>query len=117
MRNLLTFTSTLLILGCTSAPPQWTPREPASVISTAEDEPPSIQEGLAATDYRLLIRTALKSLQKKCNAPKHEPHMISAFQNQTSAELDISLLRRELIDILQSSGVTRKKFQRAGGIL
>lgn len=96
-----------LAFGCTSAPPQWTPREPSSVISTTEDEPPNIQEGLTAADYRLLIRTALKSLHKKCNAPKkYEPHMISSFHNQTSAELDISLLRRELIDILQTSGVT-----------
>lgn len=96
-----------LAFGCTSSPPQWTPREPSSVISTTEDEPPNIQEGLTAADYRLLIRTALKSLQKKCNASKkYEPYMISSFQNQTSAELDISLLRRELIDILQTSGVT-----------
>jgi hypothetical protein len=101
---IVTFIGTLA-LGCTSAPPQWTPREPSSVISTTEDEPPNIQEVLTAADYRLLIRTALKSLQKKCAAPKHEAHLLSAFQNQTSSELDISLLRRELIDILHANGV------------
>jgi len=102
--SLFTFISFLLVTsGCTSAPPVWQGRGTSSLVSpNTEDRPINIQEGLNVYDYRMLIAAALEKLAS-CKAPRNLPHMISNFENQTSSDLDLPLLKRELSDILHES--------------
>lgn len=91
--------------ACTSAPPTWVGRGSASIVTPASEDPEiNIQEGLNAHDYRALISTALKSLAKCNRASKNLPHMVSTFSNETSSDLDLALLKRELNDILHENG-------------
>lgn len=93
----------LTVMGCSSAPPTWSARQPAAVASADTiDQPEEYQETgtLTAKQYQMLVAQAIAALSKSCKINKNAPVAISSFVNMSPLDLDIQLLTRSLQDAL-----------------
>lgn len=90
-----------LLSGCATGTKQFGNGE----YETADysEKPTHWEDRFNEWDSRSLIKSSLEAFGS-CGLRKNYIYMVSNFENQTSEELDMSQLKRELIDQLQLGG-------------